>query len=58
MYKRQAGTMTKDSRSIVIDYNVLKQNEDMGVGILIFIASYFLVVIRNKDTTFYETSYV
>ena len=27
-----AGTMPKDSRSIVIDYNVLKQNEDMGVG--------------------------
>ena len=25
-----AGTMPKDSRSIVIDYNVLKQNEDMG----------------------------
>ena len=24
--------MPKDSRSIVIDYNVLKQNEDMGVG--------------------------
>ena len=26
------GTMPTDSRSIVIDYNVLKQNEDMGVG--------------------------
>ena len=25
----KAGTMPKDSRSIVIDYNVLKQNEDM-----------------------------
>lgn len=24
--------MPTDSRSIVIDYNVLKQNEDMGVG--------------------------
>ena len=26
------GTMPTDSHSIVIDYNVLKQNEDMGVG--------------------------
>ena len=25
-------TMPTDSRSIVIDYNVLKQNADMGVG--------------------------
>jgi hypothetical protein len=27
-----ARAMPKDSRTIVLDYNVLKHNEDMGVG--------------------------
>ena len=33
-----AGTMPTDSRSIVIDYNVVKKNEDMGVGSMVEIS--------------------